>query len=496
MINVEQTSPQVHYDKPWVVRNSKACSVSLFVGLLGLMFDLSTPLGVAAGASYVLFVLSAFNYKEVSVAFVFAGIASALTLKGYLFIDNVQVSSEWIVQVNRLLSILALWVVALVVYHQKVLERKNEEKSLKLQAVTNTVLDGIITIDSQGIIQSFNPSAERIFGYSAQEVIGKNVKCLMPQPYHSEHDAYLSNYQHTRQRKVIGIGRQVKACRKDGSIFPIELGVNEMKTQGQSLYVGTIRDITEHVEAEKAINSYIAQLTRSNQELDDFAYIASHDLKEPLRGLSNNTLFLEEDYDDLIDKSGKQRLARMRYLCGRLESLIDDLHYYSRLGRQELAVQETDLNMVIQDIVMLIDSSMKEANAEVIIPQSLPRICCDLPRITEVFRNLITNAIKYNDKETKLIEIGYSHRAQVDSEQFKERPTFYVKDNGIGIKEAFYTDVFRMFKRLNSEDDGVKGSGVGLTFVKKIIERHGGAIWLESEVGVGSTFYFTLDIKD
>ena len=365
----------------------------------------------------------------------------------------------------------------------------------RLNAVMNTVLDGVITISSEGIIKSFNPAAEKIFQYSAAEVIGHNVKRLMPNPYHDQHDGYLKNYLETGDRKVIGIGRQVTAKRKDGTTFPIELGVNEMNIEGQRMFVGTIRDITERVESEEAISSYLAKLKRSNQELDDFAYIASHDLKEPLRGLSNNALFLEEDYEEILDEGGKRRLKRMKFLCHRLETLVDDLLYYSRLGRQDLAIQESDLNVIIKDITLMMETSLKEANAEVIIPQPLPGITCDAPRITEVFRNLITNAVKYNDKENKTIEVGCIKDTILNSHDTPAQPTFYVKDNGIGIKEDFYNDVFRIFKRLNDEDDNIKGTGVGLTFVKKIIERHGGKIWLESELGVGTTFYFNLNLQ-
>lgn len=379
-------------------------------------------------------------------------------------------------------------------------ERKQAEQELlsetnRLQAVMNTVLDGVITIDSHGIVQSFNPSAERIFQYLPEEVIGQNIKILMPEPYHSEHDQYLENYLVTGEKKVIGFGREVSAKRKDGSVFPMELGINEMDVNGQRMFVGTIRDITSRREAEQSIRSYINELTRSNQELDDFAYIASHDLKEPLRGLSNNALFLEEDYHEVLDDGGKRRLHRIKYLCTRLEQLIDDLLYFSRLGRQELAIKETNLNAIIQDIQIMMETSLTEANATITIPIALPNIVCDVPRIKEVFRNLITNAVKYNDKVEKIIEIGL-RTVKVPGNDGVEEEVFYVKDNGIGIPESFYQDVFRIFKRLNDEDDSVKGTGVGLTFVKKIVERHQGRIWLESEVGIGTTFYFTLKLEE
>lgn len=353
-----------------------------------------------------------------------------------------------------------------------------------LRTVMNTVLDGLIIIDNRGNIQSYNLSAEKIFGYHQDEVLGRNVKMLMPEPYHSEHDGYLSHYLDTNERKVIGIGREVRAQRKDGSIFPMELGINEMQLKGERMFVGTIRDITQRKQAEEEIQNYLAALKRSNQELDDFAYIASHDLKEPLRGLSNNAIFLKQDYESQLNSDGIKRLDRMSYLCERMERLVNDLLYFSRLGRQELAVQETNLNEVIRDIEFMMESTLHETNAHIVVPSPLPTITCDLPGITEVFRNLITNAVKYNDKPERYVEIGCTTKDNAR--------VFFVRDNGIGIPSEFYADVFRIFKRLNEEDDNVKGTGVGLTFVKKIIERHEGRIWIESEMGKGTVFYFTI----
>lgn len=367
--------------------------------------------------------------------------------------------------------------------YQKLYEKGRELlERVGLTTVMNTVLDGLIIIDGNGIIKAFNPAAETIFGYTAQDVIGKNVKALMPEPYHSEHDGYLHNYKTTHVPKVIGIGREVVGKRKNGEHFPMELGVNEMIADGTLMFVGTVRDISERKRAEKAIDQHISALQRSNQALDDFAYIASHDLKEPLRGLSNNALFLKEDYGTSLTDDALQRIDRIIYLSERMEQLVNDLLYFSRITNQELAIQETVIADVIHDILNTIESTLHEQNVEVTVQDTLPTIVCDRIRIGEVFRNLITNAIKYNDKPFKTIEIGYLEKDEA----------FFVKDNGIGIKESFYNEVFRLFKRLNEENDEAKGSGVGLTFVKRIVDRHNGNIWIESTYGEGTTFYFTI----
>jgi light-regulated signal transduction histidine kinase (bacteriophytochrome) len=245
--------------------------------------------------------------------------------------------------------------------------------------------------------------------------------------------------------------------------------------------------------AELLLQKYMDQLERSNQELDDFAHIASHDLKEPLRGLFNHASFLLEDYHEKLDEDGVRRLKRLSHLSQRMERLVNDLLYFSRLGRTELAIQETDLNGVIDEIRLMMEAMLTERHARIIVPRPLPRIVCDKPRVTEVFRNLITNAVKYNDKTKRTVEVGF--REAANTHDGPESNVFYVRDNGVGIAAVFHDEIFRIFKRLNNTPDGQEqaGTGVGLTFVKKIVERHGGRIWLESVPGNGTTFYFNLN---
>lgn len=247
---------------------------------------------------------------------------------------------------------------------------------------------------------------------------------------------------------------------------------------------GSIDDISEAKANEAERDLLIAKLARSNEELDNFAYIASHDLKEPLRAIHNHCRFLLEDCEDVLDQSGVKRLHRLMDLARRMEKLISDLLYFSRLGRTELARKETDVNCVIDEITCTLHDTMHEENASIVVPEPLPTIVCDSVRVTEMFRNLVCNAIKYNDRDRKIVEIGCN---------LNGANVFYVKDNGIGIEEEFHCDVFRIFKRLHSEKKYGEGTGSGLTFVKKIVEQHGGKIWIESTKGEGSTFYFTLD---
>jgi light-regulated signal transduction histidine kinase (bacteriophytochrome) len=324
-------------------------------------------------------------------------------------------------------------------------------------------------------------------------VIGKNVKMLMPDPYRGEHDGHLSRYLTTGEAHVIGgPAREVSAMRKDGSIFPIDLSISAFTLEDGRYFSGVIRDITLRKEAEQALLGYTQALERSNKELDDFAYIASHDLKEPLRGIHNHARFLLEDNSEKLDSESVSRLNRLVFLSQRMERLVNDLLYFSRLGRQELAVQPSDMGVVIRDVESTLEHFLGERNGRIVMPRALPTIVCDKPRVTELFRNLITNAAKYNDKPEKTIEIGFLE-SKTTAEGLPMSNVFYVKDNGLGIMPEFHQEIFRIFKRLQAAQGPEEGTGVGLTFVKKIVERHGGRIWLESAPGKGTTFYFTLE---
>ncbi|HSS75819.1 MAG TPA: ATP-binding protein, partial [Thermoanaerobaculia bacterium] len=231
------------------------------------------------------------------------------------------------------------------------------------------------------------------------------------------------------------------------------------------------------------------ELFQSNKELDDFAYIASHDLKEPLRGIHNFSNFLLEDYADKLAGDGRSKLETLIRLSRRMETLIDSLLQFSRLGRVDLAIDRVDLNEIVAEVLDSLAITLQEEKVEIRLPRPLPRVRADRARVGEIFSNLVVNAMKYNDKPQKWIEIGTTRNGSSTDEG---PPVFYVRDNGVGIPEKHYDAVFRIFKRLHGRDQFGGGTGAGLTIVKKIVERHHGRIWIQSSPGEGTTFYFTL----
>ena len=226
-----------------------------------------------------------------------------------------------------------------------------------------------------------------------------------------------------------------------------------------------------------------AEVERSNQELDQFAHLVSHDLKEPLRGIRHFVDFVIEDESDKIGQASRQSLEEIRALATRTQKLLSTLYQHSKIGRVELSYGDTDLNDVVKGVLEMQKAQISLRHAAVRVPRALPTVHCDFVRIGEVFGNLLSNALKYTRAKEPSVEIGFTGSVE---------PVFYVKDDGIGIPPGSHGVVFEMFKRLHGEDEYGGGSGSGLPIARRIIERHGGRIWVESEPGKGSTFFFTL----
>lgn len=352
----------------------------------------------------------------------------------------------------------------------------------RMRSVVDHVLDGIITIDEHGIIDSFNPAAERIFGYLAEEVVGRNVKVLMPEPYHGGHDAYLANYLATGEAKIIGIGREVVGRRKDGSTFPMDLAVSEFRLGQGRYFTGIVRDISERKQAEAELLQTAQELARSNQDLEQFAYVASHDLQEPLRAVGGCVQILQRRYQDRLDERADELIAHAVDGVHRMQKLIDDLLTYSRVSTRGKAFEPCDTGAVLRLVLDNLQASLKDAGATV-THDDLPVVRGDAAQLAHLFQNLLGNAVKFRGQAPPLVRVG-ARRAGAEW-------IFSVRDNGIGIAPEYLERIFDIFQRLHTREE-YPGTGIGLALCKKIVERHRGRIWAESEPGRGATFHFTL----
>lgn len=352
-----------------------------------------------------------------------------------------------------------------------------EQEEARHRAVVETAVDGILTIDRRGIIQSYNRAAERMFGYTADEVIGRNVSMLMPSPYREEHDGYLERYLTTGEKRIIGIGRQVEAMTKDGTVFPIELAVSEVIPK--KLFTGIIRDVTARVEL-------IRELEQKNAELERFTYTVSHDLKSPLITISGFLGGIESDARAGNYERMSKDIARISGAAERMKLLLDELLELSRIGRIVNAPVSVPLGELVREVVDSLSGPIRDRGVEVLIQEDLPTIRGDRVRLAEVIQNLIENAIKFlGDQEHPKIEVG----SRLDG----STRVFFVRDNGVGIDATYHAKIFGLFDKL---DPSSPGTGIGLALVKRIVELHGGKIWVESEgPGRGAVFCFTLATK-
>ena len=265
----------------------------------------------------------------------------------------------------------------------------------------------------------------------------------------------------------------------------LKKAMDELSIEKKSLEQKVQKRTQELEEANIELKTRAEELESVNKELDAFTYSASHDLKEPLRGIASFSQFLLEDYADKLDNTGKNYLKRLIASAVRMKTLIDDLLALSRISRIKNPYTSVDSGKLVREAIKGLRAIIDEKGAKIKIDNELPFVFCDEVKIRSVFYNLISNAIKYNDKKCPEIEIG-------SDEQGADGAVFFVKDNGIGIKEEHFDDIFGIFKRLHGKDEYGGGTGVGLAIVKRVINDHGGKVWVKSTSGEGSMFCFNI----
>jgi len=359
-------------------------------------------------------------------------------------------------------------------------EQALRDSEARMRAVFETAADGIITIDERGLIERVNPAAERMFGYTEAELAGRNVSMLMPSPDRERHDGYLRHYLRTGERRIIGSGREVHGLRKDGTVFPMELAVTEMRIGDARMFTGLVRDITARKESERQAAVLLQGLRAANEELSNFAYVVSHDLKAPLRAIGALADWVATDYGDRFDDEGREHMRLLISRVHRMGSLIDGILQYSRLGREGGTLRMVDLNAAVAEVVDLL---APPPSIVVTVAPGLPALWTEPTRIRQVFHNLVSNAIKYMDKPDGRIDVRCADEG--------ERWCFAVADNGPGIERRHFERIFQLFQTL-APRDRVESTGVGLALVRKTVDLLGGQVWLDSVPGAGSTFYFTI----
>lgn len=349
-------------------------------------------------------------------------------------------------------------------------------ETVQRRAVFASVHDGIITISQQGIIEDVNPATEELFGYSRAEMLGRGIEMLMPAGVAAHHRDYVKRAKTDVRPTAMADNRDIYGCRKDGSHVPLEISVSRAFYANRVHFIGVVRDISVRKAVEEQTALLLEALERSNQELDKFAYVASHDLRAPLRVIDNASRWLEEDLADHLTEDTRESMALLRNRVVRMERLLDDLLQHSRIGRVREEVQPVPGSVLIAELrELLID---RPGHRFVVTP-SVEQV--ELPRmpILTVLVNLVNNAIKHHDRDEGQVTLDV-----IEDETGYD---FTIADDGPGIPPEYHTRVFEMFQTLRPRDE-VDGSGMGLAMVLKHVTVAGGKISIVSQ-GRGTTFH-------
>ncbi len=376
---------------------------------------------------------------------------------------------------NRAGTVIGAWKVV-----RDIGERKLAEEKFRL--AVEACPSGMLMIDGGGLITLVNAQTEKMFGYSRAELIGQSIEILVPNEYRETHPRQRKVFARTPGARPMGAGRDLFGMRRDGTKFPVEVGLNPIQTSEGPVVLAVVVDISTRKRIEDELASKRRDLERSNAELEQFAYVAAHDLQEPLRMVASYTELLSERYRGKLDERADKYIRYAVEGAKRMQQLVNDLLAYSRVDTQGKPLRSTQSDRVMSHVLTGMQRAIRDSGADVVCG-ALPVVMADEIQLAQLFQNLVGNALKFRSEAPP--------RVCVDAERRGAMWQFSVEDNGIGIEMEYAQRVFQMFQRLH-ERGTYEGSGIGLAIAKRIVERHGGRIWFDSQLGQGTTFYFTL----
>jgi len=353
----------------------------------------------------------------------------------------------------------------------------------KYRGLLEAAPDAMVVVNKLGKIVLLNLQAEKQFGYLRNELLGQAIKNVIPEGFAERLLADGTRTAAEALAQQIGMGIELVGRRKNGSEFPIEIMLSPLESAEGVLVTAAIRNISVRKATESKLAETVQELKRSNQDLEQFAYIASHDLQEPLRMVASYTQLLGRRYQGRLDADADEFIAFAVDGAKRMQRLIQDLLMFSRIGTQEMPLLETSAESAIQQALTNLRVSIEESGVAV-HHEPLPKVLANGPQLSQLFQNLIGNAIKYRTTESPEVAVEAS---RIGGGKW----LFSISDNGIGIEKIHYDRIFGMFQRLHGREE-FSGTGIGLAICQRIVERHGSSITVKSELGKGSTFSFAL----
>ena len=369
------------------------------------------------------------------------------------------------------------------VTHARALERR-------FQDLLESAPDAIVVIDSSGKIGLVNAQTEKLFGYARNELVDQLIEILVPLELRATHTDHRQRFVADPHRRAMGVGLDLHARRKDGTLIPVEISLSPLETQQGTLICSAIRDVTLQRAAtaniqqlNSALNQKVADLDALNKEMEMFSYSVSHDLRAPLRHIDGFARILVEEHSSQLSPDAARYLTRVIDAANHMGDLIDDLLALGRVGRREMNIRTANLDNVVRQAMGDLPPGTESKPIEWKI-SSLGEAACDSGLLKLVFSNLLGNAVKFTrTRETPVIEVGARSK--------NGTCVYFIRDNGVGFDPKYADKLFGVFQRLHNQQD-FEGTGVGLATVRRIIQRHGGEVWAESQLGNGATFFFTL----
>src|SRR5882757_6771745 len=366
-----------------------------------------------------------------------------------------------------------------------------EDAQTRLRTILDNVLDGIIMIDGSGIVISINPAVVNMFGYEAADIVGRNIKMLMPEPNRGSHDGYLARYQSTGTTRAIGVGRELEGLTKARLTFPMELTVSEVSFRGQRMFVGLVRDITERKRVEDMSGRAKVAAEAANRTKSDFLANMSHEIRTPLNAILGMTYLAQR-----ANPTPRQQtyLTKIGIAGQSLLGIVNDILDFSKIEAGKLEAEHIvfSLDEVLNNVVDIVGQKAEEKGIAIVctVPRDVPRSLIGDPlRLGQVLINLVHNAIKFSDKGEIVVRVAVQ-----DVTLNEVRLAFSVRDHGIGMSAEQVANLFQSFNQADTSfTRKYGGTGLGLAISKQLCELMGGAISVESEVGKGSTFLFSLN---
>ncbi|MBT3306374.1 MAG: PAS domain S-box protein [Alphaproteobacteria bacterium] len=473
------------------MRDQKVFALACALAAIIFVVDIWLPLGVAGAEPYVAVVLLGWWFPRERQIIAVTFLAVLLTVAGYFFSPEGGVF--WVVMANRGLALFVIMVSAVLVILAK---RASAAKTISEQRHTQTLdnaVNGIITIDEQGIVQSFNRAAETIFGYSSPEVIGNNVKMLMPDNYAFNHDGFIANYIESGEAKIIGIGREVVGRRKDGDVFPMDLGVSQSEAGDRRWFIGTVIDISERKAAQQALVDAKEEAEAANNAKSEFLSSMSHELRTPLNAILGFAQLLNTDPDHPLTDKQVEANDCILQSGDHLLRLINDVLDLAQVeaGKASIEMEIQDPSSIIRNCVGIVRTLADQRGLDFYdrtAGWALPMINIDETRFLQVLLNLLSNAVKYNRD-------GGSVTLSIEDSR-DDVLRLVIADTGIGIADEKQKQIFTPFSRLGLENSDITGTGIGLTITKDLVEAMGGNIGFESTHHLGTTFWLEFLISE